>query len=396
MPPDRSRREPGARLPSLCSTIHPPRSLRDHRHAHSGLAHWFTSWHATARQGKATARTRLTGTLIGRVERDPATTRWSSMAEQIGDLVARTLESSVAPLQQAADALRRGVVVDVAETAGGARPAFVAALWRRRGGQILSWHASIEAADRFANDAAYYLAAEGSPVGVLRPRQQSGAIVSPSERSERITFLEHLQSGVAGIYCVPHAALRQPLAELSAFAAAGLTLETGREYPWDSLIASFSTLGYERVDVVSAVGEFAVRGGLIDAFPATADFAVRMEFFGDRLEQMRTFALSTQRSLESLDTIVIAPWSETLVAASTATLFDYARHAIVVVDDAESIVAVDHGLASAQDDTTVADIDAPAADTPPAADTAQAADTALADDEVAAGTGESDLAAQEP
>lgn len=50
--------------------------------------------------------------------------------------------------------------------------------------------------------------------------------------------------------------------------------------------------------MVSRRGEFAVRGGLIDVFPPTEDYPVRIEFFGDEVEQMRWFSVADQRSLE--------------------------------------------------------------------------------------------------
>ncbi|MFC6236227.1 transcription-repair coupling factor, partial [Leucobacter soli] len=55
-------------------------------------------------------------------------------------------------------------------------------------------------------------------------------------------------------------------------------------------------LAYTRVDMVTRRGEFAVRGGILDVFPPTADQAVRVDFFGDEVDQIRRFAVSDQRS----------------------------------------------------------------------------------------------------
>ncbi len=70
------------------------------------------------------------------------------------------------------------------------------------------------------------------------------------------------------------------------------------------------TLGYHRTDVVAAAGEFAVRGGLVDVWAATADAPARVEFFGDEIESMRSFELGTQRSTEPIERLDVAPWSE--------------------------------------------------------------------------------------
>ncbi|MBV9409822.1 MAG: DEAD/DEAH box helicase, partial [Candidatus Eremiobacteraeota bacterium] len=71
-------------------------------------------------------------------------------------------------------------------------------------------------------------------------------------------------------------------------------------------------LGYARVDVVSAAGEYAVRGGILDVFPATADAPVRVEFFGDEVDAVRAFDLQSQRSTGALDAVTITPWLEIL------------------------------------------------------------------------------------
>lgn len=249
-------------------------------------------------------------------------------------------------------------VVDVAEAAACARPAAVSALWKTNGGQSIVWCASPESADRIANDCTFYLQAAGSPVYALRPRDSAGAPVNPSERSDRLTFLELLQTRRAGIYCVSQAAARQPLADPAKFASARLRLVVGKDYPWDELVATFSRLGYERVEAVSAVGEFAVRGGLIDIFPATSDQPVRLEFFGDRLEQIRTFALTTQRSTGDITEVTVGPWNELVDPSHAAAIWQYAPDATLFIEDAEAIVAVDHGLHAYREDTTVAAADA--------------------------------------
>ena len=69
-------------------------------------------------------------------------------------------------------------------------------------------------------------------------------------------------------------------------------------------------MGYERVSQVEDRGQFAVRGGLLDLFGATAERAVRVELFDIEIESLRTFSTFTQRSLESLERIEVAPAAE--------------------------------------------------------------------------------------
>jgi len=262
-------------------------------------------------------------------------------------------------LSPVAAALRARAALDMRETSSGARACVLASLWRNSGGQVIVWTATPDAADRVANDAAFYLEDAPGAVNVLRPRARADASPSPTERSERIETLAALAAGRPGIFCVSHAALRQRLPAPARWRDGALTLRTGGVMAWELLLERLVALGYERVEMVAAAGEFAVRGGIVDCFPATADAPIRMEFFGDQLESARTFALSDQRSIAAVDSIVIEPWDEEALAADAAFIGVYADDAIFAVDDPELIRAVDQGLNVERDDSTVAAADAP-------------------------------------
>jgi transcription-repair coupling factor (superfamily II helicase) len=77
------------------------------------------------------------------------------------------------------------------------------------------------------------------------------------------------------------------------------TLERGKNYLLPELGLKLIELAYERVDMVTRRGEFAIRGGILDVFPTTAEHALRLEFFGDELEDIREFSVSDQRSIPS-------------------------------------------------------------------------------------------------
>ena len=78
-------------------------------------------------------------------------------------------------------------------------------------------------------------------------------------------------------------------------------LEVGAEFDFDTLVARLVELAYTRVDMVGKRGEFAVRGGILDIFPPTAEHPVRVEFWGDEITEMRMFAVADQRSIPELD-----------------------------------------------------------------------------------------------
>ena len=71
-------------------------------------------------------------------------------------------------------------------------------------------------------------------------------------------------------------------------------------------------LGYEPVAEVEEPGQFSHRGGIIDLFPPTLPRPVRIEFFGDEIESLRTFDQETQRSLNPIDLCIIGPAREAL------------------------------------------------------------------------------------
>src|SRR5690348_5598819 len=92
-----------------------------------------------------------------------------------------------------------------------------------------------------------------------------------------------------------------------------LTLGPGGHIPLDRLQSFFRNNGYIRTDTVREPGEFAIRGGIVDLFPAGAAQPIRLDFFGDTLESLRSFDPLTQRSTGALDKFVLRPVSEILL-----------------------------------------------------------------------------------
>ncbi|GAA5123969.1 transcription-repair coupling factor [Haloechinothrix salitolerans] len=81
----------------------------------------------------------------------------------------------------------------------------------------------------------------------------------------------------------------------------------GEDLDFEDTLARLVDLAYSRVDMVEKRGEFAVRGGIIDVFPPTAAHPYRVEFFGDEVSEIRTFAVADQRSLPEEINAVTAP-----------------------------------------------------------------------------------------
>ena len=91
---------------------------------------------------------------------------------------------------------------------------------------------------------------------------------------------------------------------------ASLRLATGDLIDLDEFAAELVDAGYERVEQVEDRGQFAIRGGILDLFPATAEHAVRVDLFDIEVEAIKPFSTFTQRSLGTVDAVEIAPAAE--------------------------------------------------------------------------------------
>ena len=76
-----------------------------------------------------------------------------------------------------------------------------------------------------------------------------------------------------------------------------VTLRVGQACELDDLLARLVEIGYSRADMVGSRGEIAVRGGIVDVFPPTEEHPLRIEFFGDTIEEIRYFKVADQRSI---------------------------------------------------------------------------------------------------
>ncbi|HEU4806445.1 MAG TPA: transcription-repair coupling factor, partial [Nitrobacter sp.] len=98
---------------------------------------------------------------------------------------------------------------------------------------------------------------------------------------------------------------RVPAREMVASQA--LSVAPGHVVPMDSIVAWLEHNGYNRSSTVREPGEYAVRGGILDLFPAGLEQPVRFDFFGDSLESIRTFDAETQRTLLDMRGLDLVP-----------------------------------------------------------------------------------------
>jgi transcription-repair coupling factor (superfamily II helicase) len=117
------------------------------------------------------------------------------------------------------------------------------------------------------------------------------------------------------------AALTQRTISRNVIEATTLRLAAGQRFSGDTLTNFFAQNGFSRTGTVMEPGDFAVRGGLIDVFPPGQEQPVRLDFFGDALESIRSFDPQTQRTTEQLKSLVMLPANEIQLSAATAARF---------------------------------------------------------------------------
>lgn len=124
------------------------------------------------------------------------------------------------------------------------------------------------------------------------------------------------------------AAITQRLVAREVLAASSFSASIGQRLDLQVLIGYFARNGYGRSDTVREPGEFALRGGIVDVFPTGSTEPLRLDFFGDVLETLRSFDPMTQRSTGTVDQVVFKPVSEILLDEAAINRFRSAYRAL--------------------------------------------------------------------
>ena len=214
--------------------------------------------------------------------------------------------------------LRAGEPLTLAGAPAGFLPWLLADLARAAKGRAV-FIASDEAAMRSLADNARYFAPELEVVtfpawDCLAYDRASPSLRSTSERLAALHGLQRKTDKPQLLLTTLNAATQRTLTpfrlrQLSA------TLAPGERIDRDALAELLQANGYVRSDTVHEAGEYAVRGGLVDLFPAGEPLALRLDFFGDEIESVRQFDPADQRTTARLDGFTLLPASEALLDA---------------------------------------------------------------------------------
>lgn len=123
-----------------------------------------------------------------------------------------------------------------------------------------------------------------------------------------------------------------------------LTIEAGEILDFEVLKNRISELGYDREIQVEGPGQFAIRGGILDIYPLTEEVPIRIEFWGDEVDSIRTFDVDTQRSIENLEKISIYPADEFQEENNKVSFIDYFNHKETIIFLDEPLRLIEKGM----------------------------------------------------
>jgi len=207
-----------------------------------------------------------------------------------------------------------------------------------------------EDVDRFCDDTRFFMAAlEGASTAALEeavkpfPSLQIDPYrnIAPhfGVASARAAALHAIARGTARIFIASAAALLPRLSAPDSLEAAAIEITPGMDLDPVALGDLLADAGFTREDPVDEHGEFCVRGGIVDWFPAGADSPIRVEFVGDNVESIRRYDPSSQRSIGTVDQAGVIPLTE---KSGSATVFAYLpddRDLTFIVREEEDVIA---------------------------------------------------------
>lgn len=174
-------------------------------------------------------------------------------------------------------------------------------------GPVLVIVTSQNRAKELSQDLSYFC---DEPVFVMPQRENLFMAYQAKSREntlKRIEILKSLESGENVIVIAATPALMRKLPPVGTYTSNKIKIKIGDTVPFDNLKERLVQMGYENMPMVEDIGEFSSRGGILDLYSPSWANPIRMEFFGDEVDSIRTFDIEDQRSLENLKEITIFP-----------------------------------------------------------------------------------------
>ena len=130
---------------------------------------------------------------------------------------------------------------------------------------------------------------------------------------QRMQVFKHLLEDEGGVVVTTVDGLMDHLLPLSRIKESCLNIMVGQTLDMEEIKHLLTGMGYERMGQVDGMGQFSVRGGILDVFPLTEEVPVRIELWGDEVDSIRSFDAESQRSIQQMDEITIYPAAELIL-----------------------------------------------------------------------------------
>lgn len=132
------------------------------------------------------------------------------------------------------------------------------------------------------------------------------------KENSRLLVLDKILTDTETVVVASVEALLTYTAQKDKFREAVIELVSGSEISTDDFTKSLVEMGYKREEMIEGVGQFSLRGGILDVFPPNCENPVRIEFWGDEVDSIREFEVESQRTIENIDSVRIIPATEAL------------------------------------------------------------------------------------
>ena len=130
---------------------------------------------------------------------------------------------------------------------------------------------------------------------------------------QRMQVFKHLLEDEGGVVVTTVDGLMDHLLPLSRIKESCLNIMVGQTLDMEEIKHLLTGMGYERMGQVDGMGQFSVRGGILDVFPLTEEGPVRIELWGDEVDSIRSFDAESQRSIQQMDEVTIYPAAELIL-----------------------------------------------------------------------------------
>jgi transcription-repair coupling factor (superfamily II helicase) len=219
--------------------------------------------------------------------------------------------------QDALRSLNSGAAPSLSGLTNTAKAAYAVLLWQQTGRSLIivvDGNKQAEALSEAVNTFFHLLADDDRTSPLLLPALDVMPMQNLSPHAEiceqRAIGLWRLATQKVPITILPVASALLRIEPNSFYRQLALRLRVGEELPLEEVVAHLESIGYERREPVEMVGEYSVRGGILDVFSPESNRPVRIDLFGDQVESIRRFDVESQRSVLKVEDCTLLPLTE--------------------------------------------------------------------------------------